>query len=273
MRHLLAATLLLASPIGTAVAATPVLPPVIAAKGSLTVAIVPNYPPMEFREPATNTLTGFDVDLGQALGKKLGLAIHWQETSFDQMLPSLTTGRVDAILSGMSDLATRHGVASFVDYLRSGPQFFVPSANTAKYPTIDAVCGHRVGASSRTSFPKDIAAWSAAHCGSNPTIFVGTNGSADARTQLKEGRVDVAVQGSETMPYIMKQEPGTFSLVGQPIAYQLTGLAVAKADPALSTAIAAALSEMIADGSYQALTTKWGLGSDGVKKVTINAGQ
>ncbi|HEX3984565.1 MAG TPA: ABC transporter substrate-binding protein [Acidisoma sp.] len=274
MRRLLAAALLAALPVGTAAAAaTATLPPAIASKGSLTVAIVPNYPPMEFRGPATNALTGFDVDLGEALGRKLGLKIDWQETSFAQMLSSLSTGRVDAILSGMGDLASRHAVATFVDYLRSGPQFFVLSANATSYKTIDAVCGHHVGASSRTSFPKEIAAWSTAHCGGNPVIFVGTNGSADARTQLREGRIDVAVQGSETMPNIMKQEPGTYTLVGKPIAYQFTGLAVAKTDPALSTAIAGALSAMIADGSYQALTMKWGLGPDGLDKVTIDAGQ
>jgi polar amino acid transport system substrate-binding protein len=31
------------------------LPPEIAKQGSLKVAIVPNYPPLEFRDPATNT--------------------------------------------------------------------------------------------------------------------------------------------------------------------------------------------------------------------------
>ena len=42
------------------------LPPDIAKRGSIKVALVPNYPPMEFRDPATNTLSGFDIDLGEA---------------------------------------------------------------------------------------------------------------------------------------------------------------------------------------------------------------
>ena len=46
------------------------LPPEIAKQGSIKVAIVPNYPPLEFRDPATNTLTGFDVELGEALGQE-----------------------------------------------------------------------------------------------------------------------------------------------------------------------------------------------------------
>ena len=103
------------------------LPPEIAKQGSIKVAIVPNYPPMEFRDPATSTLTGFDVELGEALGRKLGIKIAWQETSFDQMMPAIATGRVDAILSGMTDMASRQDTATFVDYLAQRTAFLRPA--------------------------------------------------------------------------------------------------------------------------------------------------
>ena len=109
------------------------LPPDIAKRGSLKVALVPNYPPMEFRDPATNALSGFDIDLGEAIGRKLGVKIEWQETSFAEFMPSISTGRVDAILSGFTDYASRHDIASFVDYLRSGPQFFVQQSRKAEF--------------------------------------------------------------------------------------------------------------------------------------------
>ena len=255
---------------GSAIAA---LPDRIVARGKLIVAIVPNYPPMELRDPATNTLTGFDVDLGEALAAKLGVKIEWQETAFDQMMPALTTGRVDAILSGMSDLASRHDAASFVDYLRSGPQFFAQSSRAAEFADMNALCGKSVGASRRTSFPKEIAAWSDAHCGAKPINFVGTEGSADARTQLKQGRIDAAVQGNETLPYVMAQEPNVYFAIGKPIGEQLTGIAVGKDDKELQAALAGALDALIADGTYQKLLDKWRLASNGIEKATINAGQ
>src|SRR6266436_3035782 len=149
------------------------LPPEIAKQGSIRVAVVPNYPPMEFRDPATNTLTGFDVELGEALGRKLGIKIVWQETSFDQMMPAIATGRVDAILSGMTDMASRQDTATFVDYLRNGPRFFAQQSRAAEFKEPVALCGKNVGASRRTSFPKEIAAWSDAHCAGNPIKFVG----------------------------------------------------------------------------------------------------
>jgi polar amino acid transport system substrate-binding protein len=249
------------------------LPDRIATRGSLIFGIVPNYPPMEFRDPASNALVGFDVDLGEALAGKLGVKAKWQETAFEQMLPAVATGRVDAILSGMSDLALRHDAASFVDYLRSGPQFFSLASRAAEFADMQALCGKAVGASRRTSFPKEIADWSAAHCGAKAIAFVGTEGSADARTQLRQGRIDAAVQGNETLSYVMAQEPNAYALIGAPIGAQLTGIAVAKDDAGLQNAIAGAVDGLIADGSYKALLDKWRLSSNGIEKASINAGQ
>jgi len=249
------------------------LPAEIAKQGSIRVAIVPNYPPMEFRDPATNVLTGFDVELGEALGRKLGVKIAWQETSFDQMMPAIATGRVDAILSGMTDLASRQDTATFVDYLRNGPRFFAQQSRAAEFKDAMALCGKTVGASRRTSFPKLVAAWSDAHCGGDPIKFVGTEGSADARTQLRQGRLDAAVQGGETLPYMMDLEPGVYIPIGDVFAVQFTGLALSVKEKALQQAIVEALDALIADGSYRALLSKWKLTDYGVEKATINAGQ
>jgi polar amino acid transport system substrate-binding protein len=249
------------------------LPAEIAKRGSIKVAIVPNYPPMEFRDPATNALAGFDIELGEALGRKLGIKLEWEETSFAQFMPSIASGRVDAILSGMTDYASRHETASFVDYLRSGPQFFVQQSRAAEFKDPAALCGKKVGASRRTMFPDQIAAWSTAHCGGNAIVFVGTEGSADARTQLKQGRIDAAVQGNETLPYIMDVEPGAYAAVGTPIATQFTGIALLVKEKALQQAFAEALDALIADGTYRTLLAKWKLNDNGVEKATINAGQ
>ena len=79
-----------ATAVVTGVAAAAELPADIRQNG-LRIAVVPNYPPMEFKDPATATLTGFDVELGEVLAKKLGVKAVWQETSFDQLMPGLAT--------------------------------------------------------------------------------------------------------------------------------------------------------------------------------------
>ena len=46
------------------------LPAKYAEKGKVVVANTPNYPPMEYRDPATNELMGLDIDLGKALAAR-----------------------------------------------------------------------------------------------------------------------------------------------------------------------------------------------------------
>ena len=105
------------------------------------------------------------------------------------------------------------------------------------------------------------------------SVYVGTEGSADARTQLRQGRLDAAVQGGETLPYIMDLEPGTYVPVGEVFAVQFTGLALGVKETVLQKAFVEALDGLIADGSYRALLAKWKLTDYGVEKAMINAGQ
>lgn len=270
MKRLLATALVLA---GVTCAAAQEIPAAIK-EGGLKVAIVPNYPPLDFKDPATGQLTGFDVELGDAIAKKLGIKLVWQETSFDQMMPAIATSRVDAIMSGMTDYKSRQETATFVDYLQSGPQFFIQKAREAEFADPKSLCGKNVGASRRTNFPKEIAAWSEANCtGREPIKFVGTEGSADARTQLKQGRIDAAVQGNETLPYVMGLEPNTYAPVGKAFASQYTGLALPVKETGLHKAVAGALDALIADGTYGKLLAKWQLADNGIPKALINAGQ
>jgi polar amino acid transport system substrate-binding protein len=270
---LIASTLAVAASL--AVVGTSVQAQTARAKGApITAAVVANYPPLEFKDPASGKLTGFDIDLGEALAAKLGTTIKWEETSFDQMMSSLATGRVNIILSGMTDLPARRDAVKFIDYLKTGPQFYVMKANAAQYPDMMALCGKKVGASRRTSFPVEIAKWSDDQCvkaGKAPIAVTGTDGSADARTQLRQGRLDAAVQGGETMPYIMSQEPDQYMTVGKPFTFQYVGLAIGRKDDALQAELTDAMTKLIADGSYAKIAAKWGLGDFAVPKLIIDS--
>ncbi|RON02547.1 ABC transporter substrate-binding protein [Pseudomonas brassicacearum] len=251
------------------------LPASIKAKGEIVVAIMPNYPPMDFKDPATNTLTGLDYDLGNALAERLGVKIKWQETGFEQMINALTTDRVDVVLSGMTDTAERQQSVTFVDYFTSGPQFYTLQKNKDTNEITD-LCGKKVGTSRRTTFPAEIAEWSKANCEAKgkPAInVIGTEGSADARAQLRQSRIDAAMQGSETLSYLKTQEKDTYKTVGAPISVQFSGLGVSKKKPELSEAVKVALQSMVDDGSYQAILKKWDLELGAIKTVTINAGK
>ncbi|MET0611802.1 MAG: ABC transporter substrate-binding protein [Pseudomonas caspiana] len=251
---------------------THVLPKSIKDKGYITAGIAPNYPPMDFKDPATGKLTGVDYDLGTEIAKRLGVEIKWQETAFEQMVSGLATNRIDIVLSGMTDTPERQQTVDFVDYFSTGPQFYTLESQKDLNTTAD-MCGKKIGTSRRTTFPVEIAKWSEVNCvaiGKPAITVVGTEGSADARAQLRQSRLDAAVQGSETLPYIQGQEPGVFKVIGEPLSRQLTGLGVAKHNAELSTAIIATLNDMIKDGTYEQILGKWQLKNGAVEQAVLN---
>lgn len=256
---------------GLALAAAPTLN-----KGVIVAAVETTYPPFEYKDPATNKPMGFDIDLGDALAKELGVKIRWEETSFDQMINSIKTKRVDIVLSGMGDLPKRRATATFVDYIRSGTQFYTMKSDASQFPTPLALCGKTVGASRVTAFPSNIKDWSDEHCvkAGKPAIKVmGTNTSAEANLQLRQGRIEAAVQGGETLPYQNGLAHGAYFLIGKPFALGYSGIGVAKDNTALITALQKGVNQMIADGMYQKILDKWQLQDYAVATATINGGK
>ncbi|MGI4802093.1 MAG: ABC transporter substrate-binding protein [Janthinobacterium lividum] len=248
------------------------LPEPIQAAGVLRLSINSTYAPMEYHDPATNELKGLDVDLAAALAKRLGVTITWTDVPFDQLIPSLQTGRTDLVISGLSDRASRRDVMDFVDYLSTGPQFFVLADSPAQAP-VD-LCGKRVGTVRSTSFPAELEKWSKSNCedaGKAAIQYMPGENSIDVRNQLKQGRVDAAVQGSETLPYAQSNEPGRYRLLGEPFAVGYQGIAFRKDAGPLREAVTGALTELIADGGYTAILTKWGLSANAVPRPLLNA--
>jgi polar amino acid transport system substrate-binding protein len=273
--RLLAASLVAAFGTTAALAVEP--PARIKKANKLVIATQPNYPPISYKDPASNKLMGFDVELGEAIAKEMGVPVEWQEIGFAQMLPSLTTGRVDIVMAGMSDLPARRETVDFVDYLRTGPQFYTtPAGAAAGIKAMADLCGKKVGASRSTNWPAQMTEWSKANCegkGKPAITVVGTEGSVDARTQLKTGRLDAAVQGNETLPYFQKLEPNSYVLLGEPFAENLAGIPTTKADTATRDAVKAALDALRKSGTYEALLTKYNMRQNALPEFGINKGQ
>ena len=248
------------------------LPETIKQAGQLRLTINSTYAPMEYRDPETNQLVGLDVDLANEIAKRLGVKIVWSETPFAELIPSLQTRRADFIISGISDRMSRREVADFVDYLTTGPQFFVLTDHAAK--SVADLCGIKVGTTRSTSFPTEIEKWSRQNCeasGKPAVQYVPGENSIDVRNQLKQGRIDAAVQGSETLPYAQKQEVGKYRVLGEPFSTGYQGIMFRKDDVALREVVTEHLAAMISDGSYKAILDKYGLGANAVAQPMMNA--
>jgi len=235
----------------------------------------PIYPPMEFVDPKTGTLSGFDIDLGKAIAAKMGLKDTWSQAAFAQLQSSLQTRRGDVILSGMSDNVKRQASMDFIDYLTTGPILFTLGSNAKLFKLTTDFCGKKVAGSRSTSFSGDVVKWSNENCvakGRPAITYEGTEDSNAARLGMKQGRYDGVVQGIETIAYQMRIEPNTYTMVGEPLfKNDVFGIGVSKTNPQLRAALVKTLNDLIKGGDYGKLLAKWGLAKNAIPAITVNS--
>jgi ABC-type amino acid transport substrate-binding protein len=70
----------------------------IQASKTVRVCIWPDYYSITYRNPKTQTLAGIDIDLAQELGKDLGVAVNFIDSSFAKLVDDLTQDRCDAAM-------------------------------------------------------------------------------------------------------------------------------------------------------------------------------
>lgn len=252
------------------------LPEAIRTAGVVRIGIEATYPPMAYKDPATNERRGFNVDLVTEIARVLGLRIQWEEMAFAQLIPALTTGRIDFSGSSMTDLPARRERLSFVDYVSTGPQIFALAAQAGDLNQPTDLCGKSIATPRTTAYFPTLQAWSQKNCveQGRPAInVVGTEGATATRTDLRQNRVNAAVLGAEYVVYLSQQEPGVFKRIGEPIGRNMSGLAFPRQSTELRDAVATALNRLIADGTYMTLLKKHGLEAQALPRAEIDAGQ
>ena len=81
-----------------------------------------DVPPFGFKNPQTDAVEGFDVDLGQAIADELGVEANFIEAISDNRIPFLVDGTADLILSTMTITTDRDAEIDFSTpyYIASG---------------------------------------------------------------------------------------------------------------------------------------------------------
>ena len=94
----------------------------------LRVGIATVYPPLAFEE--NGEIKGVEVDFAHQLAKDLGLELTFVELPWTGLIPALTEGRVDVIMSGMSITEDRSKLVDFTQpYLRVGQMALIRKAD------------------------------------------------------------------------------------------------------------------------------------------------
>ena len=254
------------------------VPAAIQDAGKLSVGTSPTYPPLEFKDPMTMGLQGLDIDLTEEIGRRLGLEIDWQEQSFDQLINSLNTDRIQMGASGMTDIPARRETVDFVDYFSTGSQLFTLQGTADELQHSEDACGKPVAVNRNGIFFTRLKEFNEAVCiakGLGEVQYVLVDKTADARLQLIQGRAVAAVQGVDAIRYLNEHEgsadKGKFRLVGEPIAVDYAGFGFHKSNAELRDLVADVVDSMIEDGTYTQIFAKWELAYAEMETTLINA--
>ena len=122
--------------------------------GSLTVAISPDFAPMEFVDVTKNgqdQYVGFDVTLAKFIAEEMGLKLVIKPMSFDACQAAVQTGSVDMSISGYSWTPERNENFNLSDYYYAGENeteqtIITVKANEGKWTQAEDFAGLTVGA-------------------------------------------------------------------------------------------------------------------------------
>ena len=120
------------------------LPQAIRDKGTLVVGSDVAYAPVEFFDTDGKTVIGIDPDLAKAIGEQLGIDAKFINATFDGLITSLKSKRIDLIMSAMSDNKKRQAEIDFVDYFTAGTSIIVKKGNPEGIKSLDDFCGKTI---------------------------------------------------------------------------------------------------------------------------------
>jgi polar amino acid transport system substrate-binding protein len=249
------------------------LPDTIKAKGQLTVGVNGIFAPMEFKNPGSEDLIGVDVEVAQALGKALGVKVVFDDQRFDQLLLSVTTGRVDFVISALSDTALRRKTYDFIDYFVSGTQAYTTKTFSREFKKLDDLSGKTIAVSGATDYWRTMEKWSRENLeakGKPGFTLLPVDSEATARLQMVQGRAQFSAISPEVLGWLSKQNQGQFVPVGPVLGPDPYGMCFKKGNTELRDAVFEAFARIIKDGTYEKIVAKWEVSQSAVPEPLLN---
>ncbi len=214
----------------------------------ILVGLNPTYEPFEFQGD-DGKVQGFDVDIINAVAKKIGKEVEFKSMPFDTLIPALQMKELDVIDSGMIITKARAEKVGFVS-----PHFQTDLSIVTKDGSIntpEALKGKHIAVQMGTS-PADIA-----HKIEGAQVTEYDHGSY-ALLALKNGQADaVIIDKAVAKRYTIVHPEDGFQIFVYPNTGTYVAMSVNKENKELHAAINKAIAEMKADGTLDSIYQKW----------------
>ena len=224
--------------------------------GTLTVATEGTYRPFSFHDESGG-LTGYDVEIAEAVAGKLGLEVRFQETQWDAIFAGLDAGRFDVIANQVSINPEREE-----KYLFSAP--YTVSRGVVVTADDDSSISSFADLSGKTTAQSLTSNWYELATESGAQVEA-VEGWAQAVALLQQGRVDATVNDQLTyLDYEKTNSPTGLKIAAETDDTSDSAFATTKDKQALVDAIDGALEELRADGTLAEISQKY-FGADVTK--------
>ncbi|WP_214367924.1 ABC transporter substrate-binding protein [Pseudonocardia sp. H11422] len=241
------------------------IPAAVSADGKIVFGTDAASPPNEFVDTDGSTIVGMGVDLGTAIAQKLGLGAEFQKSASPEVIPGVQSGRYEL---GMSSLTISDGRLRSVDmisYFSAGTSLATRSGNPDRV-TVDTLCGRAIGVLAGTVQVEDLAERTASCVdnGKAPIQVIELQQQTDVTPALTSNRIVGMLADGPVVAYAVQTAGNQLQVVGPQYDTAPYGIVLAKNQPGFASAVQGAVQALIADGSYEAILDKWGVGEGAI---------
>jgi polar amino acid transport system substrate-binding protein len=215
------------------------------------------YAPFNFHD-AAGKLQGFDIDIVQALCDRMGAKCEFIALQFDGIILALQNNQIDAIATSMAITEKRKKVVDFTDkYWIRHARFMSCTTAPVEDTSPAAMKGRAIGTQGGTVSDDFL---EAEYKGADVRLYKTMD---EAYQDAAAGRLDAVLAGEAVSFDFMRKEPGkNCKFVGERLPDGKyfgagVGIAVRKTDTDLRDKLNAAMKQIRADGTYEAINKKY----------------
>lgn len=216
------------------------------------------YTPLNFADPKTGEGIGWEYDAFNEIAKRLNAKVEWNLSSWDVMIQSIKDGQYDVGMDGITINDERKALVDFSDSYLTSQQLMLVRADETRFtdaPSFasdaDLLVGAQAGTTNFYVAVYDVLDGDEA----NPRIKLFDTFGASVQA-LQSGDVDTVLMDQTSANGYIGANPGAFKVVGTPLGTEDFGFILAQGSD-LVAPINAAIAQLKADGTLEALEKKW----------------
>jgi polar amino acid transport system substrate-binding protein len=208
-------------------------------EGTLTVGTDTPFPPFEIGQPPN--ISGYDIDVLNAIADQLGLTPEYTDTSFDTIFRDVAAGQYDIAAAASTITPGRQKTVDFSDpYYEAQQALLVPEGSDIT--SVDDLSGKIVGAQDGTTGE------TYANDETDASEVRGFPEGPDATAALISGQVDAVIIDQPVAADAVEKQGGV-EIVQEIPTHELYGYAMSKENTALVDAVNNALQGLKDDGT------------------------